>query len=84
MVNEKPSDPGERKGGTDMARQAQAWGIGLNFVYGVVGFGLIGWALEKWVWPGAAPWVLFGGLGLGLLGGGYLFVHEAIAMGKRK
>jgi F0F1-type ATP synthase assembly protein I len=66
-----------------LATSGRAWAIGLNFVYGVIGFGLIGWALEKWVWPQASPWIMLGALGLGLLGGGVRFVREAIAMGKK-
>jgi len=62
--------------------QAVAWGLALNFVYGFIGFGAIGWALERWVWPGAAPWILIGGLGLGLFAGGYRFVKDAIAMNR--
>ncbi len=65
-----------------LATSGRAWAIGLNFVYGVIGFGLIGWALEKWVWPQASPWIMLGALGLGLLGGGVRFVREAIAMGR--
>ncbi|HLO39838.1 MAG TPA: hypothetical protein VK176_02355 [Phycisphaerales bacterium] len=67
-----------------LANSGRAWAIGLNFVYGVIGFGLIGWALERWVWPQAAPWIMLSALGLGLLGGGVRFVREAIAMGNRK
>ena len=66
------------------ANQARAWGIGLNFVYGVVGFSLLGWALEKWVWPSASPWILLSAIFIGLVGGGYRFVKEAIDAGKKR
>ncbi len=68
---------------SQMAGQAKAWSIGLNFAYGVAGFTLIGWAIQKWVLPSAAPWPLLAGVFLGIVGGGYLFIKEALAMGKR-
>ncbi|GMV25479.1 MAG: hypothetical protein AMXMBFR58_15100 [Phycisphaerae bacterium] len=77
---EKP-DITPRQG--SMASQARAWAIGLNFVYGVVGFALLGWALERWVWPKAAPWLLLGGLFLGLISSFYRFVREAMAINKK-
>lgn len=60
--------------------QASAWGLASNFTAGVLGMGFIGWALERWVWPGAAPWLLLGGIAMGLFGGGYRFVRDAIRM----
>lgn len=78
-ISEGPGSAGQDGG---FAKQARAWSIGLNFVYGVIAFSLIGWALEKWVWPSAAPWVLLTGVFLGLIGGGYRFVREAISAGK--
>lgn len=76
------TDAAQNQTAKALATSGRAWAIGLNFVYGVIGFGLIGWALEKWVWPQASPWIMLGALGLGLLGGGVRFVREAIAMGK--
>lgn len=64
------------------AAAASAWGVGLNFAYGVIGFTMIGWALQHWVWPKGAPWVILGFALAGLLGGGYRFIRDAIAMGK--
>lgn len=51
--------------------------VGTNFALAVVGLGLIGWALQKWLWPGTAPWLLVGGLLLGLVVGAVRFVHDA-------
>lgn len=53
--------------------------IGSNIAFGVMGMGFLGWALQKWVWPNAAPWLLLGGLGLGLVGGLIRFVRDALA-----
>ncbi len=72
-----------KKGGAesgDVQRQAVAWGVGLNFVYGFLGFGLIGWAVQTWLWKDAAPWPMLVGLGLGLVGGMYRFVKDALKM----
>ncbi len=56
--------------------------VGTNFALAVVGLGLIGWALQKWLWPGTAPWLLVGGLLLGLVVGAVRFVHDAKALMK--
>ena len=72
-----------KKGGAvsgDVQRQAVAWGVGLNFVYGFLGFGAIGWAVQTWLWKDAAPWPMLVGLGLGLVGGMYRFVKDALKM----
>jgi F0F1-type ATP synthase assembly protein I len=53
--------------------------IGSNFAFAVMGMGLIGWAIQKWLWPAAAPWPILIGLGLGLIGGLYRFVRDAMA-----
>ncbi len=72
---QKPQEPA-----TQAQNQASAWGLASNFTAGVIGMGFVGWALERWVWPAAAPWLLIGGIGLGLLGGGYSFIRGAIRM----
>lgn len=56
--------------------------VGTNFALAVMGLGLIGWALQKWLWPDAAPWLLVGGLLLGLVVGAVRFVHDAKALMK--
>lgn len=78
-----PKPPGMNTGRLGAANQARAWAIGLNFVYGVIGFALIGWAVQRWIWPSAAPWPMLVGLFLGLLGGGFRFIKDAMSMGRR-
>ncbi len=56
--------------------------VGTNFALAVVVLGLAGWALQKWLWPSAAPWLLVGGLLLGLVVGMVRFVHDAKALMK--
>ncbi|MGH7133714.1 MAG: AtpZ/AtpI family protein [Phycisphaerales bacterium] len=53
--------------------------IGTNFALYVAIVGGIGWALERWVLPGARPWLLLAGLGVGLVLGGYRFWKDASA-----
>lgn len=77
--------PGNETGGKKEAKKGsmehlvRISAIGSNFAFAVMGMGLLGWALEKWVWPGAAPWLLIAGLGLGLIGGLVRFVRDALA-----
>lgn len=56
--------------------------VGTNFALVVGGLGLIGWAVQRWLLPGAAPWLLVGGLLLGLVVGAVRFVHDAKALMK--
>lgn len=67
----------------DTADMARGWAIAMNFVFGVMGMGLLGWAVQTWLWKSAAPWPLVGGLGLGLVGGFYRFIKDAIAANKQ-
>ena len=57
------------------------WSIGVNFSAGVAGMGLLGWLLDRWL--GTAPWILLGGVLLGLIGGFYQFIREAGAINRR-
>ena len=63
----------------ETAAMARGWAIAMNFVFGVMGMGAIGWAIQTWVWKSAAPWPIVVGLGMGLVGGFYRFIKEAIA-----
>jgi F0F1-type ATP synthase assembly protein I len=65
-----------------IVKQAKAWTLATNFAFGVIGLALIGWALEKWVWPSASPWLILGGLILGLVSGTVRFVIEANRMNR--
>jgi len=64
----------------DFADQARAWVIALNIVYGLIGFGAIGFAIDHFA--GTEPkWMLIMG-GIGLFVGMYRFIREALAMNK--
>ncbi|MFT5422650.1 MAG: F0F1-type ATP synthase assembly protein I [Phycisphaerales bacterium] len=64
----------------DLADQAKAWVIALNVVYGMLGFGAMGFAIDYFA--GTKPkWMLILG-GIGLFVGLYRFIREALAMNK--
>jgi F0F1-type ATP synthase assembly protein I len=55
---------------------ARAFVLGSNFVFSVAGMTALGWALERWVWPKATPWLILAGCVLGLVGGTYNFIRQ--------
>ncbi len=63
---------------TDSTKQALGWAIAMNFVWTLAAAGLIGWAIQKWAWPAAAPWPLVTGLILGIVVGMGRFIRDAI------
>jgi F0F1-type ATP synthase assembly protein I len=68
--------------GSGAKEEAQAWAVATSAVFTIVAGGVIGYALQRWVWPGAAPWLILGGLGVGLVAGMLRFVRDAMAMNK--
>ena len=74
----KPVSSGraERDDGT-MQQLVRIGTVGGNFALAVVAMGLIGWGVQAWVMPKAAPWPLVVGLLLGLVVGAVRFVMDA-------
>ena len=66
--------PDEGKVTGDMAR---AFSMGTGLVASVVGMVVLGWALERWVFPKATPWLMLGGCFVGLVAGMWSFFREA-------
>ncbi|MEI7657897.1 MAG: hypothetical protein WCK33_07510 [Phycisphaerae bacterium] len=64
---------------SDIARGVQGWAIAGNFAFGVVGMVVVGWLLERYLWPAASPWVMVGCAVAGVVAGGYRFIKEANA-----
>jgi len=64
----------------DRVRQARAWAIALDPVYGIVAFGLIGYGIDHWQgsWP---RWTGILAI-VGLVGGFYRFVREAARLNR--
>lgn len=75
---ETPS-PSSARRNVALEQLAKVSVIGTNFALYLVIVGGIGWALERWVLPGAKPWLLLGGIGLGLVLGAYRFWKDASA-----
>lgn len=57
---------------------ATGWAIASNFAFGVAGMCVIGWILQTYIWPKAAPWLLVGFAIAGVIGGGYRFMKDAM------
>ena len=82
-VAPKPTSAGNKggagSGGDDgtMQQLVRIGTIGGNFALAVVALGLIGWAVQTWIIPSAAPWPLVGGLLAGIIVGGLRFVQDA-------
>ena len=76
------SQPPRQRGGLnpDRARQARAWMIALDPVYGIVAFGLVGYLIDRW--QGTAPrWMGILAI-VGLVAGFYRFVREAARLNR--
>lgn len=76
-----PGDPKRRTLITERdASSMRAWSASMDAVIGLGFFGFLGWLLDRWL--GTAPWLMLV-LGLiGLAGGSYRFIREAIAINR--
>lgn len=66
----------------DRYRQAKAWSIALDPVYGLIGMGLIGYAID-WAAGTGKTWTVVMSIA-GLLGGFYLFIKEASKLNREQ
>lgn len=60
-----------------------AWrlsGMGLEFVSAVAGMAVVGWLIDRWA--GTTPRWTIVGVVLGLVGGGYNFMAQAVRAGR--
>ena len=73
-----PKDPTRE----DRARQAKAWSIALDPVYGMIGLGLIGYGIDYLANTGLM-WTIILAI-TGLLVGFYRFVREAMDLNKEQ
>ncbi len=55
--------------------------MGAEFAFGIVGMMLIGWLIDKWL--DSSPVGVLIGAGLGILGGGYNFIRQAVKMNQQ-
>ncbi len=66
-----------------IANQGRVWAVGMNFAFTVMGGGLLGYLIQRFAMPSAAPWPLVIGLGCGMLIGLIQFIREAMKLNKR-
>ncbi len=69
----REASPSQKK--ADRNRQAKAWSIAMDPVYGLIGMGLLGYGIDYLAGTGKA-WTASLAIA-GLLGGFYLFIREA-------
>lgn len=74
---------GASNNNSDRARQAKAWVLALDPLYGMVGLGAIGFAIDRWVVGSGRTWMLALGI-TGLVVGFYRFIREAMALNKEQ
>lgn len=67
---------------SDRARQAKAWGIALDPVYGMVGMGLIGYGIDYLADTGLM-WTMILAI-TGLIVGFYRFIKDAMSLNKEQ
>lgn len=60
----------------DNKEAIRLWSLGLNFVGGVAGGLLIGYLIDRW--QGTNPWGVLIGAGVGLVGGMWGIIREAL------
>lgn len=74
---------GASNNNSDRARQAKAWVLALDPLYGMIGLGAIGYVIDRWVVGSGRTWMLALGI-TGLVVGFYRFVREAMALNREQ
>ncbi len=75
-----PSDKNQQH--ADRVRQAKAWGIALDPVYGLIGMGLIGYIIDSLAGTGYR-WTIILAI-VGLIVGFYRFIREASSLNREQ
>ena len=75
-------DNQDRTSRDDRARQAKAWSIALDPVYGMIGLGLIGYGIDYFAGTGLM-WTIILAI-TGLVVGFYRFIREAMDLNKEQ
>ncbi len=79
---DKAMPPQNRTSRGDRARQAKAWSIALDPVYGMIGLGLIGYLIDSMANTGFL-WTIILAI-TGLLVGFYRFIREAMDLNREQ
>ncbi len=75
--------PQDRTSRGDRARQAKAWSIALDPIYGMIGLGAIGYAIDSLVVGTGLLWTILLAIA-GLITGFYRFIREAMDLSKEQ
>tara|TARA_R110000744_G_scaffold252765_1_gene368483 strand:- start:2543 stop:2875 length:333 start_codon:yes stop_codon:yes gene_type:complete len=75
-------EPSESEQRANRTRQAKAWSIALDPVYGLIGMGVVGFMIDAAAGTGKT-WTITLAI-LGLVGGFYLFIKEAMKLNKEQ
>jgi len=68
---------------SDRTRQAKAWVIALDPLYGMIGFGAIGYGIDYLTGVNGLKWTVYLGI-TGLIVGFYRFIREATKLNKEQ
>lgn len=71
--------PGKSSGGSEAWRLS---GLGIEFASAIAAGGIAGWLFDKW--QGTQPKGVLVGLIVGIIGGGYNLIRQAMAANKRE
>jgi len=75
--------PQDKTSRGDRARQAKAWSIALDPVYGMIGLGAIGYAIDTLITDTGLLWTIILAI-TGLVVGFYRFIREAMNLNKEQ
>ncbi|HCT46215.1 MAG: hypothetical protein CMJ35_09770 [Phycisphaerae bacterium] len=67
----------------DRSRQAKAWVIALDPLYGMVGMGAVGYGIDWLMGNEGLKWAIYLGI-TGLVVGFYRFIREAMSLNKEQ
>ncbi len=67
----------------DRSRQAKAWVIALDPLYGMVGLGAVGYGIDHLIGSDGLKWAIYLGI-TGLVVGFYRFIREAMSLNKEQ
>lgn len=67
----------------DRTRQAKAWVIALDPLYGMIGMGLLGYGIDWLLGNDGLKWAIYLGI-TGLVVGFYRFIREAMSLNKEQ
>lgn len=74
---------GKHDSSGDRTRQAKAWVIALDPLYGMVGLGAVGYGIDHLTGADGLKWTVYLGI-TGLIVGFYRFIREAMSLNREQ